>query len=538
MKTIHPILKIALLFAACLPAYTVRGAIGIVPRPVGYVETGGGIRLPEWLSIGSAEAGLRQLAKLFIEGLPASEQAGIGIVSSKRRAVIWLDIDPQLDDEGYRLDSSDGRHIRITGGTETGVWWGLQSLGQLLIQLPHDGAVRLFPGIRIDDRPRLSYRGAHLDCCRHFFTVDEVKAFIDMLALHKINRFHWHLTDDQGWRIEIRQYPELTRIGSSRSETVVGHHYHSHTYDGTPYGGYYTQDQVREIVAYAADRRITIVPEIEMPGHAQAALASYPWLGCTGTDYQVWTRWGISKEIFCVGKEQTFEFLEGVLDEVCELFPGKYIHIGGDEAPHNRWETCPACRNRMEACGFNRTALLQGYLIGRIEKYLATKGRRIIGWDEILDGGVSPTATVMSWRGTQGGLRAAKQGNDVIMTPNEYFYLDYYQTDDPEANGEALAIGGCVTLEKCYSFDPWAGLDAAERRHIQGIQANIWTEYIPDYTHLQHMALPRLAAVAEIAWSPGASSYGEFVERLRTSLLPIYRLRGYAYADYAFSGNN
>lgn len=533
MKRQHTLLLALLLLAAILPDTAVLGAVRTVPQPASVETCGADFPLPDRLGIHGRSDELRQLATTFIAGLPAPLRSAAEFAGSKRRAQVLLEIDPALGPEAYRLDSSEGV-IRITGGDTAGVWWGLQTFGQLLAGIPHGAAPRLFPAVRIDDKPRFAYRGAHLDCSRHFFTVDEVKRFLDLLALHKINRFHWHLTDDQGWRIEIRQYPELTRVGAFRAETVVGHHYHSQTYDGIPYGGFYTQEQIREIVAYAAARQIVIVPEIEMPGHAQAALASYPWLGCTGSGYQVWSRWGISKEIFCVGKEQTFEFLEKVLDEVCELFPGPYIHIGGDEAPRDRWSSCPACRRRMQECGLVREAQLQSYLIHRIEEYLAAKGRRIIGWDEILDGGVSQTAIVMSWRGTQGGVAAARQGNDVIMTPNDYFYLDYYQTEQPEANGEPLAIGGCVTLEKCYSFDPEAGLDAEARRHITGIQANTWTEYIPDYNHLQHMVLPRLAAVAEIAWSSRKSTYDEFADRLGRTMLPLYRMYGYRYAEYAF----
>ena len=534
MKRRHTLLLALLLLAAILPDGTVYGTVRIVPQPVAVEECGRGIPLPDRLGIHGDDEELSQLALTFMAGLPAPLRPAVEIAGSKRKAQVLLEIDPSLGREDYRLDSSNGRLIRITGGDTAGVWWGLQTLGQLLAGIPAEAPLRLFPGVRIDDRPRFAYRGAHLDCSRHFFTVDEVKGFLDLLALHKINRFHWHLTDDQGWRIEIRQYPELTRIGAFRAETIVGHHYHSQSYDGVPYGGFYTQEQIREVVAYAAARQIVIVPEIEMPGHAQAALASYPWLGCTGSGYQVWSRWGISKEIFCVGKEQTFEFLEKVLDEVCELFPGPYIHIGGDEAPCDRWTSCPACQRRMQECGLDSEEQLQSYLIHRIEKYLAAKGRRIIGWDEILDGGVSRTATVMSWRGTQGGMTAARLGNDVIMTPNDCFYLDYYQTEHPEANGEPLAIGGCVTLEKCYSFDPEACLDAEARRHITGIQANTWTEYIPDYNHLQHMVLPRLAAVAEIAWSSHKSTYDEFADRLGRTMLPLYRMYGYRFAEYAF----
>ena len=532
MKSIRHTAAWLLLLAGWF-ASPVRAEIRIVPQPVAVESCGQAWMLSSPINLYGDSPELRQLAQTFLETLSEAERGPMRIRRSAHNARILLGIDPTLGKEAYRLESG-GHRIRITGGDLSGVWWGLQTLGQLLAQCPDNGSGRRFPALRIEDKPRFAYRGTHLDCCRHFFTVDEVKRFIDLLALHKINRLHWHLTDDQGWRIEIRRYPELTRTGSRRSQTVVGHHYHSQQYDGIPYGGFYTQEQIRDIVDYAARRQIVIIPEIEMPGHAQAALASYPRLGCRGEGYSVWTRWGISKEVFCVGREETFEFLEGVLDEVCELFPSEYIHIGGDEAPRDRWKECPDCQQRMRQCGFDREAQLQSYLIHRIEEFLATRGRRIIGWDEILDGGVSPSATVMSWRGTRGGVEAARQGNDVIMTPSDFFYLDYYQTDNPQANHEPLAIGGCVTLEKCYSFDPQAGLDNDARHHLLGIQANVWTEYMPDFDHLQHMVLPRLAAVAETAWSPRKSDYGAFVERLREALLPLYRMRGYRYAEYAF----
>ena len=308
-------------------------------------------------------------------------------------------------------------------------------------------------------------------------------------------------------------------------------------YDGIPYEGHYTQAQAREIVKYAAQRQITVIPEIEMPGHAVAALASYPELGCLGKDhdYEVWTRWGVSPELFCAGKEETFKFLADVLDEICEIFPSEYIHIGGDEAKKDRWKVCPACQQRIKDEGLKDESELQSYFIKRIESYLNTKGRKIIGWDEILEGGVSRTATVMSWRGTKGGIEAAKLGNDVIMTPSDYYYLDHFQTADPVKNKEPLAIGGYTSLKKSYSFDPFDQLTDYESQFIKGIQCNLWTEYIPDYKQAQHMLLPRLAALSEVAWSNfHRTSYDQFVERVETSLLPLYDSAEYNYADYAF----
>ena len=457
--------------------------------------------------------------------------SGVDLAVTDIHKDVRTKIDRKLAPEAYVLDTRKGK-IVITGGSEAGVFWGRQTLEQLVKQ-----CADYLPAVVIRDEPAFAYRGAHLDCSRHFFTVDEVKQFIDLIALHKVNVFHWHLTDDQGWRAEIKRYPKLTEVGSVRAETLVGH-YGSKEYDGTPYGGFYTQDQMREVVAYAAERFVTVIPEIEMPGHASAALASYPELGCRGADYpyKVQTTWGIFPEVFCAGNPETVTFLEGVLDEICDIFPSEYIHIGGDEAPREEWEKCPKCQALMKEKGYTREAELQSYLITTVEEYLAKKGRKIIGWDEILDGGVSQSATVMSWRGAKGGIAAAKLGNDVVMTPNSYFYFDYYQTGDPKGNGEPLAIGGNLPLSKCYDFDPYDQLNDDEKAHIKGIQANLWTEYIATFDHVEHMELPRIAALAEVAWShDNRTEYDNFVARIWKALVPIYLERGYRFADYAFN---
>jgi hexosaminidase len=469
---------------------------------------------------------------LSIVPIPVSMVAAGKPCDLKAHPDIKTRIDAKMAPEEYELNTGKGR-VEIKAGSEAGIFWARQTLAQLEAQYGD-----VLPGVCIHDKPVFSYRGAHLDCCRHFFTVDEVKAFIDMMALHKLNVFHWHLTEDQGWRAEIKQYPKLTEVGSVRKETLVGH-YGSNVYDGTPYGGFYTQDDMRDVVAYAAERFITVVPEIEMPGHASAALASYPELGCRGKDYpyQVQTTWGVFPEVFCAGNPETVTFLEGVLDEICDIFPSEYIHIGGDEAPREEWEKCPKCQALMKEKGFTREAELQSYLITTVEKYLADKGRKIIGWDEILEGGVSQSATVMSWRGAKGGIEAAKMGNDVIMTPNSYFYFDYYQTGDPAGNGEPMGIGGNLPLSKCYAFDPYDQLNEDEKAHIRGIQANMWTEYVATFDHVQHMVLPRMAALSEVAWScENRTSYDDFLTRLTDGLKPIYDKRGYRYADYAFKG--
>ena len=354
----------------------------------------------------------------------------------------------------------------------------------------------------------------HLDVGRHMFPIAYIKRYIDMIALHKMNKFHWHLTEDQGWRIEIKKYPKLTETGAFRKETLIGHGGKKpFTYDGKPYGGFYTQDEVKEIVAYAASRFITVIPEIEMPGHAMAALAAYPGLACTEGPFEVQTRWGVFDDVFCAGKEETFKFLEDVLSEVFELFPSGYVHIGGDECPKTRWEKCPLCQKRMKEEGLKDENELQSYFIQRIEKFVLSKGRKIIGWDEILEGGLAPEATVMSWRGTTGGVAAAKRKHEVIRAPYPFVYLDYYQC---EPEGEPLAIGGYLPLEKVYSYDLMPEeLTAEEQKYILGIQGNLWSEYLSTPEQMEYMAYPRMFAIAETGWTPGRlKDFEDFLARL------------------------
>lgn len=446
-------------------------------------------------------------------------------------------VSTKLAKEEYKLTVTPSK-ITIVGGSEQGVFWGKQTLEQLIAQATplKNGKIGI-PCVEIADKPAFSYRGAHLDVSRHFFTVDEVKDFIDIMALHKLNMFHWHLTDDQGWRAEIKKYPRLTEVGSVRARTSMGH-YRDDMFDGEPYGGFYTQEEMKEVVAYAAERFIEVIPEIEMPGHSVAALTAYPWLGCMQGGYHVRENWGIAKEVLCLGRETTYEFLEDVLDEIMEIFPCEYIHIGGDEAPHVYWDICPECQKVMKENGYTRPYQLQGHLVNRIEKYLNGKGRKLIGFDEILDGDISKTAIVMSWRGTKGGIEAAKRGNMVVMSPSTYYYMDYYQTADPKANGEPLAIGGHLNLKACYEFNPFDQLSKDEEKYIWGIQANTWTEYIATYPHIQHMVLPRFCALSENAWSgvEGKTSYEDFLSRVTGGIKPIYDARGYNYATYAFDG--
>ena len=448
--------------------------------------------------------------------------------------------DESLPAEGYELNV-DGEGIEVRASQFPGFLYALQSLEQLLPAAvygtePAPDAAWEVPCVKIADAPRFAYRGMHLDVARHFFSVDEVKRYIDVMAIHKLNTLHWHLTDDQGWRIEIKRYPELTAVGSIRKATVVRKEWG--TYDGTPYGGFYTQDEIRDVVKYAADRGVTVIPEIDLPGHMLAALTAYPELGCTGGPYEVWGRWGVADDVLCPGREKTFEFLEGVLTEVMELFPSEYIHIGGDECPKVRWEKCPRCQAKIRQLGLKddgeHTAehYLQSYVTDRIGKFLAQHGRRIIGWDEILEGRAPSDAVVMSWRGSEGGIAAAKLGHDVIMTPNSHFYFDYYQSLDTDA--EPFGIGGYIPMEQVYSYDPaFPELTPEQQKHILGVQANLWTEYVLSDEHLEYMLLPRLAALSEVQWcQPETKDWNRFIGSFRMD--EIYSQMGYEFAKHIF----
>ncbi|HWC54882.1 MAG TPA: family 20 glycosylhydrolase [Chitinophagaceae bacterium] len=406
--------------------------------------------------------------------------------------------------------SVDSKAIYIAGDNADGVFYGIQTLIQLL-PVPGSSFRLPVPYCDITDYPRFSYRGMHLDCCRHFFSVDFIKKYIDWIALHKMNYFHWHLTDDQGWRIEIKKYPKLTQVGAWRDGTIIGR-YPGTGNDSIHYGGYYTQDQIKEIVKYAADRYITVVPEIEMPGHSSAALTAYPFLGCTKGPYDVKQTWGVFDDVFCAGNDSTYQFLENVLDEVMALFPSKYIHIGGDECPKTRWETCPVCQKRMKTEKLKDVNALQSYFIQRIEKYVNSKGKAIIGWDEILEGGLAPNATVMSWRGEQGGIDAARQNHDVIMTPGGWCYFDHSQSE----HEDSVTIGGYTPVDKVYNYEPIPdSLTSEQAKHVLGAQGNVWTEYIGNEKKLEYMIFPRMSALSEVLWSPKASrNWNDFEKRL------------------------
>ena len=428
-----------------------------------------------------------------------------------------------LGDEGYAL-SVTPRGATVTGATPRGVLWGAQTLRQLLgLREP-----ATLPVVEIVDRPRFPWRGLHLDVARHFFPVPVVERLIDLMSLYKLNTFHWHLTEDQGWRIEIGSRPRLTEVGARRAATPLPHD--TTRSDNTPYAGHYTQEEVRRVVAFAAERGVTVVPEIEMPGHSQAALASYPELGCTGSGYEVATTWGVKNDVLCAGRETTFAFLEQVLEAVLELFPSPFIHVGGDECPKQAWRACAHCQARIAGERLAGEDELQSWFIRRMAGWLADRGRRLVGWDEILEGGLAPGATVMSWRGSAGGVAAARAGHDVVMSPNTHCYFDYYQSEDTAA--EPPAIGGHLPLERVYSFEPVPAALAEHAAHVLGVQGNIWTEYIPSESQVQYMAFPRALALAEVAWTPpGLRSPADFRARL-TAHRPLLDRLGVGYRPW------
>ncbi|MBR4391576.1 MAG: family 20 glycosylhydrolase [Bacteroidales bacterium] len=438
--------------------------------------------------------------------------------------------------EAYEINITP-KLVTIKGADAAGVFYGIQTLRK---SLPIGESVNkaALPCGTIRDWPNFSYRGMHLDPCRHFMDLDSVKIYIDMLALHNMNQFHFHLTEDQGWRIEIKKYPKLTEIGAYRNGTVIGRN--GRIYDTIRYGGFYTQEQLRDLVQYAAERHVNIIPEIDLPGHMQAALASYPELGCTGGPYEVWKRWGVSDDVLCAGNEETMLFVEDVLNEVMDIFPSPYIHIGGDECPKVRWEQCPKCQKKIKELGikgdarFSKEDYLQSYVMNRMAKVVEARGRRVIGWDEILEGNVSETAIIQSWRGTEGGIEAAQKGHDVIMSPTSYLYFDYYQSEDPST--EPSCVGGYLPVSRVYEFKPLpSALTPEQQKHIIGVQANIWTEYITSFNHVEYMAMPRMDALAEIQWNnPTERDFDAFVERCR-HIAELYDLYHYNYAKQIFN---
>ncbi|ANQ52815.1 family 20 glycosylhydrolase [Flammeovirga sp. MY04] len=441
---------------------------------------------------------------------------------------IELKINTDLKEEEYLLSISNDK-VSIEGKDGRSVLWGIQSLRQIISK----NEDRL-PCVTIKDQPRFKYRGMHLDVGRHIFPVAFIKKYIDILSLHKINTFHWHLTEDQGWRIEIKKYPKLTEIGGFRKGTVVGHHGSSKQFDGQRYGGFYTQEEVKEVVKYAQERGIETIPEIELPGHALAALASYPQFGCSGGPYEVAQTFGVFEEVYCAGNEDTFHFLEEVLDEVMPLFPSNYIHIGGDECPKTQWKKCPKCQKRIRDEKLKDEHELQSYFVQRIEKYLNSKGKRMIGWDEILEGGLAPNATVMSWRGTEGGIAAAKAHHEVIMTPGDHVYFDHYQTED--ISNEPLQVGGYTSVKEVYDYEPLpSSLSKEEQKYIIGVQGNVWTEYMKTPEKVEYMMVPRVAALSEIAWTaPDQKDWTNFKSRLN-DIRKVYDQMHINYAKHLYN---
>lgn len=549
MKKVINIIALALLFASCsMKAKESETTINVIPYPQS-VEVGKGtfkgaganFNCDQAIDAKSQEI-IKEFADkiTFVSGRICSYATPVGLAKdcAKVKGFIFLK-DANLAEEEYSIDITKANCI-VRASSYNGFLYAIQTLKQLTSvnifgNEPNPAEKFLFPCVKIQDKPRFGYRGMHLDCSRHFFSVEEVKKYLDVMAMYKLNRFHWHLTDDQGWRVEIKKYPKLTEVGAFRNGTVIKKDWGSN--DGVRYGGYYTQEQMKDIVAYAGKLGIVVIPEIDLPGHMMGALAGYPELGCTGGPYEVWTRWGISDQVLCPGKDGMFTFLEDVFTELMDIFPSEYIHIGGDECPKTEWEKCPACQARIKALGIKaderHTAeqFLQSYVTARVQKFLNDHGRKIIGWDEILEGELAKGATVMSWRGTDGGIKASAMGFDVIMTPNTYCYFDYYQSEDQDK--EPFGIGGDLPLEKVYSYEPLEGLDAEQRKHILGVQANLWTEYVATPEHLEYMLLPRMTALSEVQWCrPEDKNLDRYKAALQAESFKIFDILGYNYRKF------
>jgi hexosaminidase len=507
--------------------------VNVIPQPNEILKSAGRVKWSDEITISAQSEEEKAVAGFLAEFLVTKGvTAQISLTETKVDVTLRTEQKAGASNEAYQLEIND-KGVLLVASSGAGLFYGVQTLFQLIqgnegVELPH---------VKINDAPRFAYRGLHLDVGRHFFPVEFVKRYIDLMAHFKLNTFHWHLTEDHGWRIEIKKYPRLQEIAAYRKETVIGRattrtRNELHEYDGTRHGGYYTQEEIKDVVAYAASRYITVIPEIELPGHALAALAAYPQLGCTGGPYEVATTWGIFNEVFCAGKESTFLFLQDVLDEVIPLFPGKYVHIGGDECFKDSWKKCQHCQKRMKAEKLKDEHELQSYFIQRIEKYVNSKGKSIIGWDEILEGGLAPNATVMSWRGEEGGIAAAQQNHDVIMTPSKWLYLDYMQDS---ASTEPLAVRVLVDTKTIYGYDPVpASFTPEQAKHVLGLQANVWTEYMKTGDHVEYMVYPRAIALAEVGWSKKEQrSYEDFVNRLskQRSLLDSWKV---TYAKHVF----
>ena len=523
MKRIFPLCAALALFAACSQPLPNPEAFSVIPCP-NEVSLSQGAFNVKGVAV-SVDPALDEASQAAVQRFVSALETATGVKTKSGKALSFV-LNANLAPEQYVIDIQP-KAARVEASALNGFVYACETLKQMLPAAIYGSTVKadagwVLPCAHIEDQPRFAYRGMHLDPCRHFFTIEETKRYLDVMAAYKLNRFHWHLTEDQGWRMEVKAYPKLTEVGAWRNGTVIKKDWNSN--DGIRYGGFYTQEQMKEIVAYAAERGITVIPEVDLPGHMVAALAAYPQLGCTGGPYEVWTRWGVAPDILCAGNEEIYTFLEAVLTELIDIFPSEYIHIGGDEAFNEEmgipWDHCPKCAAKMKELGIKKGPMakhyLQNYVTARMQDFLNSKGRKIIGWDEILEGNLAPGATVMSWRGVSGGIEAAKKGFDAIMTPNSFMYFDYYQSE--ERDKEPFGIGGFLPVEDVYAYEPFEGLEESAQSHILGVQANLWTEYIATPEHLEYMLLPRMCALSEIQWcQAGKKDYYRFNQSLNHS---------------------
>ena len=543
MKKLSYLIVAALILTACAKEQLPQANYDIIPQPKELTLNEEKPFVLSQKTVVYYEAGLQREAQFLSEYV--NDIMGFAMEMQEYQGqtdgiVLRLSPDDFDQAEAYEINVTP-KQVTITGSDAAGVFYAIQTLRKSLPVSPSlrgvGGSQTTLPSGTIRDYPTFAYRGMHLDPCRHFMDLDSVKIYLDMMAMHNMNQFHFHLTEDQGWRMEIKQYPELTEIGAYRNGTVIGHN--GNLYDSIRHGGFYTQDELRDLVQYAAERHINIIPEIDLPGHMQAALACYPHLGCTGGPYEVWRRWGVSEEVLCAGNEEAMQFVEDVLNEVMDVFPSPYIHIGGDECPKVRWEQCPKCQAKIKELSlksdgkFKAEDYLQSYVMNRMAKVVEARGRRVIGWDEILEGEPSQSTIIMSWRGTEGGIEAARKGHDVIMTPQNFMYFNYYQSDD--IANEPTGHGGYLPVEYVYDYNPLPKeLTAEQQRHIIGVQANLWTEYIATFSHVEYMVLPRMAALAELQWNnPEERDYKAFVECCK-HMRQLYDLYHYRYGKHIF----
>ena len=538
LSRLAPGLFAVVLFTACRPAATVKGNLDVIPQPQEIVlardTTPFIIDRSTTIVYPATNEKMHRTADFlatFIKEMTGAEVR----VSDKEKSsnAIILAVDSTMGHpEGYKLQITPEK-VLLTGGSEAGVFYGIQTIHKALPILKDGKVAAALPAGTVTDFPRFRYRGFMIDVGRHFFPVSYLKQMIDLMALHNINYFHWHLTEDQGWRIEIKKYPKLTEIGSKRDSTIID--WETKKFDGKPHSGFYTQDEAREIVRYAADRFITVVPEIDLPGHTTAALASYPELGCTGGPYKVLCSFGVFPDVLCAGNDQTLQFTKDVLDEIMDIFPSEYIHIGGDECPKSRWEKCPKCQAKIKELGIkalpkhSKENQLQTYFMSELEKEINAHGRRMLGWDEVLEGGLTPNSTIMSWRGIQGGIEAARQHHDVIMTPIQRLYFS-----NPRIN----KMTGFEWMNRVYNFEPVpAELTDAEKKFVIGTQGCIWTEWTADSTKMEWQILPRMAALSEIQWTlPEHKNFERFMERL-PEMLKIYSSLDYGYREDVFAAD-